>query len=132
MTTTPNALEHTVALPLPKILGGLTAAYSVAVLVSPKVLAGPTELAPGGKVTRGVAALSRGVAARDLASGLAMVLAPTPQAQRTAIAVRVLSDLGDTVVFGTSLPSKSARRKAAAVGILWGGLCAASALTIED
>lgn len=120
------------ALPLPQILGGLTAAYGAAVLVSPKVLAGPTELAPGGKVTRAVGALSRGVGARDVASGLAMVLAPTPQAQRTAIAVRVLSDLGDVLIFGSSLPSTSARRKAAAVGVLWGGLCAASALTIED
>ena len=132
MTNPLEHLERAVALPLPKILGGLTAAYSVAVLVSPKVLAGPTELASGGRVTRGVGALSRAVAARDLASGLAMVLAPTPQAQRTAIAVRVLSDLGDTVVFGPSLPSASARRKAAAVGVLWGGLCAASVLTIED
>ena len=116
-------------IPLSRILGGLTAAYGAAVLVKPMVLAGPTELAPSGTPGRGVAALSRGVGARDLASGLAMVLARTPEARRTAIAVRVLSDVGDVVVFGTSLPSASARRKAAAVGVLWGGLCAASAFT---
>lgn len=125
-------MSSTSSLPLTKILGALTASYAAAVLVKPKVLAGPCELtAPGGGVSRSTAALCRAVGVRDLASGLAMVLAPTPGAARLAIAVRVASDLGDTVVFGTSLPSRGARVKAAAVGIVWGGLCAASALTLE-
>ncbi|MEO6881183.1 MAG: hypothetical protein ABI181_09610 [Mycobacteriaceae bacterium] len=120
------------SLPLTKILGALTASYAAAVLVQPKVLAGPCELTePGGGVSRSTAALCRAVGVRDLASGLAMVLAPTTGAARAAIAVRTASDLGDVVVFGTSLPSRSARMKAVVVGIVWGGLCAATALTLD-
>lgn len=128
----PEPLELTVAMTLPAILGGLTAAYAAAVIVRPKVLAGPCDLTgPGGGLSTGVATLSRSVGARDLASGLAMVLAPTATATRVAIAVRVASDLSDALVLGSTLPTASARRKAAAVGVLWGALCAASALTLE-
>lgn len=114
-------------LPYVKITGALTAAYSLAVLASPKVLAGPCELTEAdGTVSPTTATLCRAVSGRDLASGMAMVLASTPRAARTAVAVRVACDLADAVILGTSLPSRGARLKGAAVGIVWGGLCALS------
>lgn len=117
---------------LPAILGGLTAAYGAAVLVKPAVFAKPIGLAGSdGSVSAGVGALCRAVGVRDLASGLAMVAARTPGETRLAIAVRVAADVGDAVILGLSLPDADARRKAAAVGVIWGGLNAATLATLD-
>lgn len=112
----------------PRTLGVATAAYSVAIIVSPALLAKPSGLADdGGDVPSGTAITIRALGGRDLASGLAMVLAPAGTPLRTAIGVRVGSDVVDLVLLGTSLPDPAARKKAAGAAAAWGALCALSA-----
>ena len=114
----------------PRVMGVLTAAYGVSVLARPDLLAKPSgRTEADGTVSEGVAVVTRALAARDAASGLAMVFAPAGPALRTAIAVRVGSDISDAVLLGLALPDKDKRRKVVAVALLWGALCAASALT---
>lgn len=106
-----------------RVVGAATAAYSVAVLARPGVLADPTGLTvPGGKVDRGTAVLTRGIGARDLVSGLAMALAPTADGVRLAGLVRVGADLGDAIGMGLGLEGADERRKAAAVAGGWSTL----------
>lgn len=106
----------------PRLMGGLTLAYSVAVVVHPKVLAGPCGLTdPLGEVPRDVATAVRGVSARDAVVSAAMLIVPAGPALRTATTLRALCDLSDCVTF--ALPaSGTARRRIAAVGGLWGAL----------
>lgn len=110
---------------LPRVLGVATAAYSVAIIAKPELFARPTKLARDGEsLSRGTAIGIRALGGRDLASGVAMALAPEGQPLRTATAVRVGSDVVDLVLLGTSLPDREARTKAVAVAGAWGALCA--------
>ena len=112
---------------LPRVLGVLTAAYSVAIIVSPKLLAKPCKLTRAdGVVPPEVATVIRAVGVRDAASGLALVTAPAGAALRAAVAVRVVSDFGDAAVFGLTLPDAATKAKAAGVAAVWGTLCAYS------
>ncbi|PPK68909.1 hypothetical protein V5P93_001282 [Actinokineospora auranticolor] len=114
---------------IPRALGLATAAYGAAILARPALMARPTGLVTSsGEPARGVAVLTRSIGARDLATGLAMAVAPAGAPLRTAIAVRVVADVVDAVGFGTGLPDASARGKSAAVAGAWAGLCALSAL----
>jgi hypothetical protein len=113
---------------LTRVLGALTAAYSGTIIAAPRVLAKPCGLTtPTGGVTAEVRTLVGGIGARDAAIGLAMVFAPAGRPLQVALAARVVSDAADAVVFGTSLPDRSARRKVAAFAAAWATLCAASA-----
>lgn len=112
----------------PRALGVATAAYSVAIIARPDLFTGPTKLtADGEPPSRGTAIGVRALGGRDLASGLAMALAPAGAPLRTAVGVRVGSDLVDLVLLGTGLPDADARRKAIGVATAWGALCALSA-----
>lgn len=114
---------------LTRVLGAVTAAYSVTIIAAPRVLAKPCGLTTStGEVTAAVRTLTAGIGARDAAIGLAMVFAPAGKPLRTALAARVASDAADAVVFGTGLPDRSARKKVAAFATAWAALCAASAL----
>ncbi|TLW94599.1 hypothetical protein FFT09_01545 [Saccharomonospora piscinae] len=116
-----------------RLLGALTTGYGALVLARPATLAGPCELTgPDGEVAPETATLVRAIAARDVASGLAMIAARTPSALATAIAVRVACDAGDALGLGLGLPTRDARRKAALVASAWGALCAASALGLRQ
>jgi hypothetical protein len=114
----------------PRLLGVATAAYGAAVIVKPDLMLRPAGLS----TTHSTAAdtLTRSVGARDIASGLAMAAAPSGHALRTALAVRVLSDLGDAVFFGLALRGKPQRTKAVGIAAGWGALCALSALTTRS
>ena len=117
----------------PRALGVATAAYSVAIIVSPSLFAKPTKLQQEGTPLPTATAIGiRALGGRDLACGLAMALAPAGHALRTAIAVRVGSDLVDLVLLGTSLPDPTARTKAVAVAAGWGTLCGLSYLGAGD
>ncbi len=106
---------------LVRTLGVLTAAYGAAVIVRPEVMAKPTGMVDRhGRAPSAVALLTRAVGVRDVASGLAMVFAPSRRTLDLAVAVRVASDLGDGVVFGTTLSDKGLRAKAAGVAGGWG------------
>ncbi|MDF2975450.1 MAG: hypothetical protein K0S40_178 [Actinomycetospora sp.] len=118
---------------IPRLLGVATAGYSVAIIARPELFTKPTALqAEGAPLPTATAIGVRALGGRDLASGLAMALAPAGGALRTAIAVRVGADLVDLVVLGTSLPDATARTKAAGVAATWGTLCGLSYLAAGD
>jgi hypothetical protein len=108
-----------------RVMGGLTAAYGIAVAVSPAVLAKPCELVrPDGTLTPSTRILCRAIGLRDAASGAAMLTAPAGAALTWATAVRVAADAADAVGLGVSLPTARARRNAALVAGGWGVLTA--------
>jgi hypothetical protein len=115
----------------PRALGLVTAAYGAAIIARPALLLRPSGLLDDGEPSLSQATVVRALGARDLVSGLAMVTARTPSALRTALAVRVASDLGDTVVLGAALRGRPERAKAVGVAVGWGALCALSALTVR-
>jgi hypothetical protein len=115
---------------LPRVLGFITAAYSVAIAVRPVLLAKPCGLTEGldqRQVSPAVSTLIGGIGVRDAAIGTAMVLAPRGRALRLAILARVAADLGDVVFFGFRLPDPSRRVQIAGFAAAWAGLCALSA-----
>lgn len=110
---------------LPRLLGVATAAYGAAVLARPALLLKPSGMRHG---DHDLTAVVRTLAARDLASGMAMAVAPSRKAMRLAIGVRVASDVSDAVVFGQALAGRPERTKVLAVAGGWGLLCVLSAL----
>jgi hypothetical protein len=113
----------------PRILGWLTLGYGAYTAARPQSLVHAAGLEPPrSRVSRPGRALARVIGARDLLSGLAMVLAPSGAPLRAAVAVRVLSDTVDVVGFGTSVPPRY-RTRVIGVAAGWGALCAASLLT---
>ena len=113
---------------LPRILGGITVAYSLLITVRPEVLARPCGLTgPDGRASPGVRTLIGGIGVRDVAIGSAMMCAPRGPALRSAVAARVFSDAADAVVFGARLPAREQRPKVAGFAVFWAGLCAVSA-----
>ncbi|MEJ8279651.1 hypothetical protein [Pseudonocardia spirodelae] len=117
---------------IPRLLGAATAAYGAAVAVKPDVLLAPAKLAGEGRpAPAGAATLARAVGGRDLASGLAMALAPAGTPLKAAIAVRVGADVVDLAVLGSQLPDRDAREKATLVAAAWGALCALSLLAAD-
>ncbi|WP_378733458.1 hypothetical protein [Nocardia brasiliensis] len=111
---------------LPRLAGALTAGYGAAVAVRPAVMLGPCGWSDDDPALRAVARMT---ALRDVASGLAMLVAPTPKALRLAIAARVLADASDATVLGIALRDRPQRGKAIAVAAGWGLVCAATAAT---
>ncbi|WP_116949655.1 hypothetical protein [Jiangella endophytica] len=112
-----------------RVMGGLTAAYGVAVAVSPAVLAKPCELVePDGSLAPSTRILCRAIGLRDAASGAAMLTAPAGPALTWATAVRVAADAADAAGLGVTLPSARARRNAALVAGGWRLLTAAAGL----
>lgn len=115
---------------LPRLLGLITALYSVAIAVRPVLLARPCGLDDGPgqqEVSPAIRTLIAGIGARDAAIGTAMVLAPRGPALRLAIATRVAADVGDAFFFGTRLPDRRRRPRIAGFAAGWAALCAVSA-----
>ena len=110
---------------LPRLLGVATAAYGAAITVRPELLLKPSGLPQD---EENLHTFTRTLGIRDLASGVAMAVAPGRKAMRVAIGVRVASDAGDLVVLGKALAGKPERKKVVAVAGGWGLLCALSAL----
>jgi hypothetical protein len=106
---------------LPRTLGVLTAAYGLATLVRPAILARPSGLSAG-EPPAAVSTLVRAVGVRDIASGVAMAVS-SGRAQRIAVGARIVADLGDAVTWAfSSSPDPGARRKTIAVGVGWAAL----------
>ena len=110
---------------LPRLLGLATAAYGAAIIAKPGLMLKPIGMPQD---DAGLQTFTRAVGVRDLASGLAMAVAPTRKAMRLAIGVRVASDIGDLAVLGTATAGKPEQKKIVAVAGGWGLLCALSAL----
>jgi hypothetical protein len=116
---------------LPRTLGVLTAAYGLATLVRPAILAKPSGLSSG-EPSASVSTLVRAVGVRDIASGVAMAVS-TGRAQRIAVGVRIAADLGDVVTWAfSSSPGQAERRKTMAVGAGWAALNAIGLATIRS
>ena len=112
----------------PRALGVATAAYGVAITARPALLLKPSGMLRGDEPEPEQATFVRTLGIRDLASGAAMALASGRRSMRTAIAVRVVSDLGDLVVLGSALRGRPERPKVMAAAGGWAALCALSAL----
>ncbi|SFB62973.1 hypothetical protein SAMN05216266_13228 [Amycolatopsis marina] len=118
---------------LTRLLGLATAGYGAAIIARPELLARPCGLAGDREqVSQAPALLIGAIGARDLASGVAMVLAPPGRARRIAVGVRVLSDSADALLFGTRLPDPGKRRFVAAFAMGFATLCAASTLLPDE
>ena len=111
---------------LPRLLGVATAAYGAAIIGEARAAAEAVRHAGG--TSPNLHTFVRTLGVRDLASGVAMAVAPSRKAMRVAIAVRVASDAGDLVVLGKAMAGKPEQKKIIAVAGGWGLLCALSAL----
>lgn len=99
-----------------RAVAALTTAYSLALVVSPKVLAKPCGLTRAdGSVPAEVAMLTRSIGVRDALLALHVLARPG----RRATLARVIADGGDAVIFGSLLADRRAARKAAAVAGSW-------------
>jgi hypothetical protein len=116
-----------------RMIGVATAIYSTALIVRPSVLTKPTGLSTSNDdVTTAARVLTRGIAARDLVSGLAMAVAPAAAGVRLAAAVRIGADASDAAGFGLALPDPAARRKSALVAAGWGLLTVLALVAARD
>jgi hypothetical protein len=109
------------------LVGAATAAYSAALVVSPRVLIGPCGL----EDSTDTRTLTRGIGVRDAAVGLSMVLAPAGPARRLAVGARVAADLGDAAAFGAGLAGRRSRTKVVAFAAGWGLLSLAAGVLDE-
>ena len=114
---------------LPRLLGLATAAYGAAVFAKPALLLEASGMRTG---DGDLDAVVRTLAARDVASGIAMAVAPSRTAMRLAIGVRVASDVGDVVVLNRALAGRPELKRILAVAGGWGLLCALSILAVDD
>jgi hypothetical protein len=107
----------------PRIMGAATLAYSVAVVVKPKVLAGPCQLVDEhGEVPPHVATAVRAVSTRDAIISALMLVLPAGPALRGVTTARGLCDISDAAMFGLPAKDPAARKKIVAVGTGWGAL----------
>lgn len=107
----------------PRIMGAATLAYSVAVVVKPKVLAGPCQLVNEfGEVPPQVATAVRAVSTRDALLSALMLFVPAGPALRAVTTARGLCDISDAAVFGLPVQDRAARNKIMIVGAGWGAL----------
>jgi hypothetical protein len=111
---------------LPRLLGAATAAFGAGLVARPDLLLTLSGMRADDPDLR---TFTRALGVRDLASGVAMVAAPSRKAMRVALGVRVASDLGDLVVLGRALAGKPERKVVVAVAGGWALVCGLSALT---
>jgi hypothetical protein len=112
-----------------RVLALLTAGYSVALVVRPKILAKPCGLTrPDGSVPRPVALLTRSIGVRDALLAALLAGAPNDASRRRLSAARVVADATDAIVFGRMLADRRAARKVAAVAAGWAALEAGTAI----
>lgn len=110
-----------------RVMGAATLGYGVAVACRPQVLARPCGLAERGSSSL----LIRALGARDAVVGAAMLAAPEGGGLRTAVLCRIALDAGDALLFGTLLPQRTGRAKAASAALVWAALCGWT-LTSDD
>jgi hypothetical protein len=112
-----------------RVLALVTAAYSVALVVRPKILAKPCGLTrPDGSVPRPIALLTRSIGVRDALLAVLLAGAPNDAGRRRLSAARVVADGTDAIVFGRMLTDRRTARKVAAVAAGWAALEAATAV----
>lgn len=110
---------------LSRALGVATAAFGVLELTRPTLWAGATGITGPSPAMR---AWHQTLGARDVASGLAMVLAPAGGPLRAATVFRIVSDVTDAVGFGLNAPGRANKGKAAGAALGYAALNAVSLL----
>ncbi len=110
---------------LSRALGVATLAFGVLEFAKPDVWAKPTGL---GTASPAMRAWHHTLGARDVTSGVAMLVAPAGPALRAATLFRIVSDLSDALAFGLNAPT--AAFKAKAVGAA-AGYAALNALSLR-
>lgn len=103
----------------PRIIGAATCAYGAFTVVRPQSLVDAAQL----PADRGSALLATNVGARDVLSGLALLLCPPGPLLRAAVAARVAADACDVLAFGWHCPPQT-KLKAVAIAGGWAGVCA--------
>ena len=100
-------------------MSAASAGYACYALARPGHLARVLKASAGER--RSLDRLARTYGVRDLATS-ALALSPDPTPVRTAMALRITSDLGDCLVLGSSTDDPGVRRKAVAVTLGWATL----------
>jgi hypothetical protein len=103
-----------------QLMGVLTAAYGIALIVRPEVLIRPVGIVDFDNGAR----VARVLGVRDVVSGLAMVVAPPGPLLAIAVAARVASDLSDAASFQGLAPDPQTRRTVALAAAGWATACA--------
>ncbi len=109
-----------------QVMGAVTAAYGGYLIAAPRVAARQIGYDGPGEPSSAVRILCASLGARDVVSGISMIVAPPGKPRWAALRVRCVADFSDAVVFGTLLPSHKARTKVAFVAAGWGVLCGLS------
>lgn len=104
---------------LPRVLGVATTAVGVLELVRPDLWARPTGITGPSPAMR---AWHHTAGARDVVSGLALLLAPTGDKLRAAVLFRIVSDVTDAVGTGLNAPTGTARAKAVGAALGYAAL----------
>ena len=111
-------------MPVPsRILGVTTTAVGLLELARPDVWGRPAGL---GGPSPAMRTWHHTLGVRDLASGLALTLAPAGPALRAATLFRIVSDLTDAIAFGINAPGAARKGKVLAVTLSYAGLAALS------
>jgi len=117
---------------LPRLIGGLTTVYSVAITAAPVLLAKPARLTgPDGSVPPATAALIRSIGSRDAAMAAALLVAPAGRSSTLLSVARAVSDAGDALWFGRLLDSRRDVLKVAGAALGWSVLELAAAARAE-
>ena len=112
---------------LTALTGAATATFSAVFVAAPALLLRPCGIAE----TRQTRALARMVGARDVVSGLALVLAAPGRSRRLAVAGRVASDWTDAAALAAGLAGQQRRGLVSASAVAWGLVCLAAGVLDE-
>ena len=112
---------------LTAVTGAATAAFSAVFVAAPTVLLRPCGI----DVSPQTRALARMVGARDVVSGVALVLAAPGRPRRRAVAGRVAADLTDAVALTAGLAGQERRGLVSASAVAWALVCLAAGVLDE-
>jgi hypothetical protein len=110
---------------LSRALGVATLSFGVLEFAKPDVWTRPTGLGGASPATR---AWHHTLGARDVTSGVALLVAKPGPALRAATLFRIVSDLTDAVAFGINAPTPALKAKGAGAA---GGYAALVALSLR-
>ena len=110
---------------LSRVLGVTTIAFGALEFAKPDVWATPTGITGPSPAMR---TWHQTLGARDVVSGLAMVLAPAGPTLRAATLFRIVSDSTDALAFGLNAPGARLKAKAAGAAL---GYAALNALSLR-
>jgi hypothetical protein len=110
---------------LSRALGLATLSFGVLEFARPDVWARPAGLGGASPATQ---TWHHTLGARDVTSGIALLLAPAGPALRAATLFRIVSDLTDALAFGINAPTSALKGKTAGAAV---GYAALNALSLR-